>query len=125
MSAPPASLSEGIEILRSSGAAMEFEPELLATLANCLYRTGDVDRSIEIARDAIAIARTRKARLAGNPRERHAWRRLADVRRAPGARDEAVTLFDGAERLIRETGAHIHDRKLREARSLLGVSVTS
>ena len=54
----------GLELARSSSAAMEAEPEILASLADCELRRGALANAEETARLAMALARRRSARLA-------------------------------------------------------------
>jgi class 3 adenylate cyclase/tetratricopeptide (TPR) repeat protein len=115
-------LTEGIQFLREARAAMEFEPEMLATLADCLARQGAHSQAIETAQEAIAIARSRNSRLP----ECRASITLAGVSlalRGADARDEAGALLDNAAMLIGITGACIYERLLEEARGQLAAYV--
>ena len=116
-------LTAGIAFLREVRVAMEFEPEMLASLADCLARNGAQERSIEVAREAITVAGQRNARLA----ECRASITLAGALlrlRGGDAAQEAADLLHHAEMLIQISGACIYDRLLQEARSLEGARVT-
>ena len=107
-----------IQFLRQTGAAVEFEPELLASLAEFQMRKGDLARGIATAVDAAAMARLRGARLP----ECRATITLASLAvLADGARaySRANALLAEAERLIEESGACIYQGRLNEARTLL------
>ncbi len=107
-----------IAFLRQTGAAIEFEPELLAYLADYEMRVTDYAGAIETAADAVAMARKRGARL---PQCR-ATITLAILTARAGraaALGRATALLAEAEGLVAETGACIYDRLLTEARALL------
>lgn len=104
-----------IAFLRESRAAMEFEPEMLASMAECLWRTGAPDQAIAVARDAVAVSRQRDARL---PECRASITLGAALLQVRGDRAEAVELLDYAAALIQVTGARIYDRPLGEARAI-------
>jgi class 3 adenylate cyclase/tetratricopeptide (TPR) repeat protein len=112
-------LAEGIQFLREAKAAMEFEPEMLASLAFCLAQTGAHDRAIEVAKETVAMARQRSSRL---PECRASITLATVLLTAIGAeaQEEAAALLDTADTLIRVTGASIYERHLEEARLLSG-----
>jgi adenylate cyclase len=94
--------------------AVEFEPEMLAYLADALARFGDTDEAIDTAREAIAVARQRNIRLA----ECRASLILARILPA-SAGAEAAALIEDAVALIRVTGVRVYARLLDEARARL------
>ena len=109
---------DGLSYLRETRAAMEYEAEMIASLADCYYRNGDLERAIAIAREAIELARRRSARLP----ECRASISLGGALLAahgPVRAKEAEELFQSAENLIRITGASIYDRHLRRERAFL------
>ncbi|MBV9559283.1 MAG: AAA family ATPase [Bradyrhizobium sp.] len=110
--------SEALRLLREAHVSMEFEPELLASLADFLARSGEVDKAIETANEAIAVARNRTARLPECRAQITLGGALLAARGSQAA-DEAKMLLDGAETLIERTGACIYEGLLKEARSLL------
>jgi adenylate cyclase len=110
--------SEALRLLRESHVSMEFEPELLASLADLFVRNDEADKAIEASKEAIAIARKRTARLA----ECRAQITLARALLAASgiqAADEAKSLLDASEALIAISGARIYEGLLKEARDLL------
>jgi adenylate cyclase len=114
--------TEGLEFLRKTKAAMEYEPEILASLADCYYRSRELERAIATAREGIEIAQRRSARL---PECRASITCGAALIAAHGiARaDEAEALFRRAEDLIRQSGATIYERLLTKERARLSVLV--
>jgi adenylate cyclase len=114
------SLAEGIDFVRMARVAMEIEPEMLVSVADCELRAGAVAAAIDKAREAIAIAQERHARLA----ECRATITLATALAASddsGGLSEVTDLVNRAEALIGLTGASIYTRLLEEARRRLSV----
>jgi adenylate cyclase len=114
-------LVEGVNFLREARVAMEIEPEMLASIADCQLRSGAFDAAIEKAREILAVCRDRSARL---PQCR-ASITLASalVAMNDDGHDEAAELLQSAEALIDLTGATIYCRLLDEARTKFGVRV--
>ena len=111
-------LKEGVRFVRDARVAMEIEPEMLASQADCASRSGDHHGAIKIANEAIKIARQRSARLS----ECRASISLANaLLQANGisAQKEATAHLDHAQALIQTTGACIYDRLRDEAHLLL------
>ena len=109
---------DGLSFLRETRAAMEYEPEMIASLADCYYRNGDLELAIATAREAIELARRRSARLP----ECRASISLGGALLAahgPARAKEAEELFQSAENLIRITGASIYERHLWRERDRL------
>jgi adenylate cyclase len=99
--------TESLECLRKTRAAMENEAEILASLADCQHRAGNLPMALRCAREAIAIARERSTRLA----ECRASITCAGALLAQEGRraaDDAEVLFKRAEELIRLSGAIIY-----------------
>jgi len=107
-----------VEYLRQTGAAVEFEPELLANLAEYRMRQGDYAQAVATALDAIAMGRQRGARLPVC-RATITLASLVLLTEGPGAYGRAASLLAEAERLLKETGTRIYDARAREARTLL------
>ncbi|MCK1379489.1 hypothetical protein IVB33_18180, partial [Bradyrhizobium sp. 24] len=57
------SLTEGVEFVRAARVAMEIEPEMLASIADYQLRSGAHAAAVDKAREAIAVAQERHARL--------------------------------------------------------------
>jgi len=111
-----------IAFMRETRAAMEFEPEMLASMAECLWRTGALQRAISVARDAISVSRQRDARL---PECRASITLGAALLQARGSHAEAAELLDHVAALIQVTGACIYDRPLREARAIQAAALSA
>jgi class 3 adenylate cyclase/tetratricopeptide (TPR) repeat protein len=107
--------TEGVTFLRDARVAMEFEPEILASLADCLLRSGAVSRAIEAAQEALTMSQDRSARL---PQCRasvtlaSALLAINDIE----AGKQAAALLDSAETLIGTSGASIYGKLLEKAR---------
>src|SRR5438132_1368039 len=54
--------NEGLEFLRKTRAAMEYEPEILASLADCCYRTGESDRAVAVTKETSRCGLQRMSR---------------------------------------------------------------
>lgn len=102
---------EGLELSRTAKAARENEPEMLASLADCYYQAGDHAAAITTAREAIAIARQRSARL---PECRACITCGGAVLAAHGAAglEEVEDHFRRAADLISVSGAAIYEQRL-------------
>jgi len=107
-----------LDFLRQTRAAVEFEPELLANLADYEMRLHKLDSAAATARDTIAMGRTRGARL---PlcRATITLASLAVLTEGAAAQAEATSLLVEAEQLIEESGASIYRPRLEEARTLI------
>lgn len=109
-------LERSIEIIRSSKVAMNYEADVLAGLADCLFRSADYERAVTTAREAIEVARARSARCPE-------IRALVTLGTALVATDgaarltDAKSLFAQAEQLIALTGAAIYCHLISEARN--------
>jgi hypothetical protein len=107
--------TEGIHFLRDARVAMEIEPDMLASIADCQLRSGEFHLAIATAQEAILIALGRSARL---PQCR-ASITLASALNATNeieVRDQATELLDRAEQLIHVSGANIYLPLLEETR---------
>ncbi|CCD84852.1 putative Adenylate cyclase [Bradyrhizobium sp. ORS 285] len=114
-------LVAGVEYLRKTKAAMEYEPEILASLADCHDQNGDAELAMQVAREAIQVAQQRNARLP----ECRASITLGKTLIAAGgacANHEAAALFARADQLMRMTGACIYEPLLAQARKHLPIS---
>jgi tetratricopeptide (TPR) repeat protein len=109
--------TEGIQLLREVRAAMEFEPEMLATLADCFLRSKRPLKAIAAAREAIDVAEQRNARLS-QCRASISLGSALLLATGPEAESSADALFNRSETLIRMSGACVYERLLSEARQL-------
>jgi adenylate cyclase len=114
-----ASFREGIDFVRSARVAMEFETEMLASMADCHCRQGEFAEAIRTAEEAITVARQRSARLAECRASITLGTALLHTG-GPGAEREARLHFDQARGLIAVSGAAVLIRLLDEAEALPG-----
>lgn len=99
--------SEALALVRSASVAMEFETEILASLAECQRRLGRVEQALDLAQEAIDISRERSTRL---PECRALVTRasaMLDVH-GPVCAGQAEALFAEAEHLVGLTGVTIY-----------------
>jgi len=116
-----AALQEGIDFMHAAGAALDYEPDMMACLAECLERAGRYDEALSAAERTIGLSRDRTARLpecralivAGN----------ALVKQAGSSRrGEAQHYFSQAQALIEQTGAMILAPYLTAARETADIN---
>jgi adenylate cyclase len=110
--------SEALALVRSSRVAMEFETEILASLAECHRGLGSFEQAQGVASEAIEISRQRSTRL---PECRALITRAGAMLDARGlaSATQAKALFAEAEALVRMTGAAIYEEALLRERSRL------
>jgi adenylate cyclase len=109
-------LKTALEFARQRRAALDYESDIMAWLAEVHRRSGNLAEAIPAARAAIVMARKRAARLA----ETRALVTLAAS--LSGAESEAQQLLRDAEVMIAETGARAYEmliEPLIAARQLL------
>jgi adenylate cyclase len=117
-------LRQAIEHARRAKAGLEFEPRLLADLAETHQRAGQHGVAAEVAGEAIEVARRRTARVAECQASIvRAAALLAAGAGAAAGRHEAEELLGRAERLLRASGAGILEPLLAHARARLGGAV--
>ncbi|WP_431275570.1 hypothetical protein ACQ858_04325 [Variovorax ureilyticus] len=106
---------ESLALLRTSRAAMEYESELLASLAECHLRLDLRGDAREAATQALAVARKQTARL---PQCR-AYLVLAELAMRSGPIDDLAiaSLLSQAEQLIERTGAALYRPQLDALRA--------
>lgn len=118
-------LETALEFARQRRAALDYESDIMAWLAEVYRRSGNPAEAIPAARAAIAMARARAARLA----ETRALVTLA-ASLSGDAEEEAQQFLCDAEAMIAETGAKAYDvliepviaaRQLLPAKSASGV----
>lgn len=110
--------SEALALVRSSRVAMEFETEILASLAECHRGLGSFEQAQDVASEAIEISRQRSTRL---PECRALITRAGAMLDAqgPASVTQAAALFAEAEALVRMTRAVIYEGTLLRERSRL------
>ena len=112
-----------LELAHSVRAALEYEPETLASLAECNYALGNFDAAIAYARDAIDVATQRSARLPH-------CRSLIIYAAAMLAKGNGARLQDvedsllKAESLIAMSGAKIYEPLLQRERARMSALVS-
>ncbi len=107
-----------LDRVRVARAAVDFEAEILAGLADCYYRLEDHPQAIAASDECLKVARLRNSRM---PECRAMIIRGATIaaRRTRASRPEAEGWFLRAEQMIRLTSAEIYAPLLAEARALL------
>jgi adenylate cyclase len=109
-------LTNALDFARRSKVGLEFEARMLADLAECHFYGGKLDQALAAAREAIAIAQRRTARCA----ECHASIISASIlANQEGANDEAESLLERAEHIVKSSGAQIYEPLLERGRARL------
>ncbi len=110
--------SEALALVRSAKVAMEFETEILASLAECHRGLGQFEQAQAMAREAITISRQRSTRL---PECRALITIASATLDAHGLEQaaQAQALLSEAEALVRLTGASIYGATLLRERGRL------
>ena len=113
---------ESRDAARKARAALEYEPEILAGLADCQYQMQDYEQAEQTATEAIELAQRRGARLAECRAAITCAAALLGSRgRAPNA--NPADLLARAEELIGATGAKIYEPLLLRERARLPTPV--
>ena len=112
--------SEALDTIRGSNVSLELESEILANLAECHRRLGDLELALLLAKEATDVSRQRSTRLAECRALISHAAALIDGRNAEKL-EEAKSLLGAAEALVGVTGATIYRtplgtelRRLRE-----------
>jgi class 3 adenylate cyclase/tetratricopeptide (TPR) repeat protein len=96
--------AEALKLVKSTQVAVEFEAEILASLAECHYQAGNLEQSLADATAAVAVSRQRSNRVA-ECRALIVWGG-ALARGCTGASpDDARAVLEQARKLIVLTGA--------------------
>lgn len=109
------SLSAALSHIASTGVAVEFEAEIRACLAECHQKSGNLELALEAARENIGISKPRNNRLA-ECRALIVCGGVLSQKADAGSWQEALSLFNQAEQLIRLTGAKIYEQTLQSER---------
>jgi adenylate cyclase len=114
---------EALLLVRTAKVAMEFEPEILVSLADSCRANGDPDQALQLAREAIEVSRHRSARL---PECRALITLAASLvdRYGAGQLDASAAALLEAEKLLEVTGATAYQRLLEREKERLQPSVT-
>lgn len=107
--------TQALHHVREGKAGMDFEPEILAALAECELELGQYDAAAVAAGEAVRAARQRTNRFT----ECRALIVLACAMVGKGVeqRDAAADLLRQAERLLASTGARVLEPLLERARA--------
>lgn len=99
--------SEALETIRDAHVSLEHETEVLASLAECHRRLGNLELAVTLAKEAIDVSRQRSTRVAEcRALVTHAAA-LIDAGRGQQMAEAGANL-ESAERLIAQTGATIY-----------------
>ncbi len=98
-------LESALAIARETGTFLQAEALVLANMADAYRGCGDLDRAIDVAREAVEIARTRRTRM-------HECRANLFLGRALVARGKAADLHE-AERALGEAMAIVNRTEAR------------
>ncbi|HEY8050172.1 MAG TPA: hypothetical protein VIE63_13435, partial [Ramlibacter sp.] len=104
-----------LKIVRETGAAREFEPELLASVAEAKLRLEEWEAALSYASEAIGLSRARTTRIA----ECRGFIARGEAAAALGL--DPKPDFAQAEALVAVTGASIYRVALERARMVSGV----
>jgi len=113
------SCARAIELIRSSRVAVESEAEILAILAECRYRAGDLEQALADAAAALEVSRERSNRFA------HARALIvhgAVLARKPASAAEAQAAFGQARALISQSGARVLEPLLEREQQWLAAT---
>ncbi|WP_114944554.1 ATP-binding protein [Microvirga calopogonii] len=107
-------LEEGLDFMHSARAALDYEPDMMAILAECQAQAGQYGEALLTAERTIILSRDRATRLPE-------CRALIVAGEAMVARrgKDAVHLLQQAEALIQVTGATVLEPRLRAAQEKL------
>lgn len=105
-------LTDALALVRGAKVAMEYETEILASLAECYRQLGQADRAVELGGEAIALARRRSTRLPECRALITSAAALLDKHGLIGVA-QAKPLFAMAAELVCLTGATIYEESLQ------------
>lgn len=114
-------VTDSLGFLRQTKAAIEYEPELLASQADYMMRSGLLEQAVTTAEEAVALSRLRDARLP-ECRAKITLASLVVMLHGEEAREQATGYIEDAERLMAESGAMIYQRRLDEAHGLVAAA---
>lgn len=103
--------SGALALIKSTQVAVEFETEILASLAECHYGAGNFEQSLSDAKEAVATSRLRSNRVA-ECRALIVWAGALARGRTAASMSDAQAILDQARELIALTGARIFEEAL-------------
>jgi adenylate cyclase len=108
-------LNSALDFARRRKAGLEYEPRMLADLANAYRLKGDFSAAVRAADEAIEVSSMRHTRVA----ESFARTLRAHILFASGEVAEAEAELARAEKLIEENGATIYRQLVRDLKQSL------
>lgn len=109
---------EGLDFMHAARAALDYEPDMMAGLAECQVQGGRYGDALVTAERTVALSRQRATRIPECRALMVAGEALIHLSGADRLQ-EAAQLLDQSERLIDVSGAMILARRLRERRDRL------
>jgi adenylate cyclase len=109
---------EGLNFMHSARAALDYEPDMMASLAECQAHAGQYGEALLTAERTISLSQNRATRLP----ECRALIVAGDALIEQFGNDrcqDAISFFEKAEALIQITGAAVLEPRLRAARDKL------
>jgi adenylate cyclase len=109
---------EGLNFMHSARAALDYEPDMMASLAECQAHAGQYGEALLTAERTISLSQNRATRLP----ECRALIVAGDAlieQFGNDRRQDAISFFEKAEALIQITGAAVLEPRLRAARDKL------
>ncbi len=111
-------LEEGLDFMHSARAALDYEPDMMAMLSECLAQESQYGEALLAAERTITLSQERSARLPECRALIVAGTALLEQFGILRAQD-VESYFSRAEALIQQTGATILEPRLRAARERL------
>ena len=115
-------LGESLRITREEGAAQIEQPLILAGLANAYLGSGDIERALAAASEAIEVSRGLGTRWKEIPAHL-ARARVLRMRGTGDAREGVTTALGAAQDLVNDTGARVYLPFLCEERAALAAQL--
>ena len=112
--------TDALNLVRRAKVAMEYETEILASLAECYRQLGKTDEALELCVELITLSRRRSTRLPECRALITSAAALLDKHGLAGAA-QAQSLFAQATELVQMTGASIYENFLQRERARLEV----
>ncbi len=111
------SFSDALTCIVQTKVGTEFEAEIKAGLAECLYKLGHLEQALVVAQENLAASELRSNRVAQLRAQLICARVLAHG--TVQARQEAAAHLSQAEQLMMQTGAGAYANALRDAQSAI------
>lgn len=112
---------EGLNFMHAARAALDYEPDMMASLAECQAQAGQYGEAYLTAERAIGLSRDRAARLPECRALIVAGEALIEQFRHERCED-AISFFEKARALIQITGATVLEPRLRAMQDKLAVT---